>query len=80
MHSASTITTTTIENTDQNTIIDGVAYRIGEMFVDIGPSITITSLTNMLAFGVGIFTPTPEIQLFCAANALAIGMDFVVSY
>lgn len=32
----------------------------------------------MLAFGIGIFTtPTPEIQLLCIANVVAIFLDYV---
>lgn len=47
------------------------------MLVEVGPSIAITSMTNLLAFLVGIYTPTPEISLFCAGNAVAILFDFI---
>ena len=57
---------------------DSIAYRLGEMFVDIGPSITIAALTNVLGFTAGIFTPIADIQLFCIANAVAMAMEFVV--
>lgn len=50
--------------------------RVAHMLVDVGPSVTITSLTNFLAFLVGIYTPTPEIQLFCMGNSVAIMFDF----
>ncbi|KAL6738046.1 hypothetical protein Aduo_011640 [Ancylostoma duodenale] len=51
--------------------------RVAHMLVDVGPSVTITSLTNFLAFLVGIYTPTPEIQLFCMGNSVAILFDFI---
>ena len=57
---------------------DTIAYRLGEMFVDIGPSIAIAAITNVLGFTVGIFTPIYEIQLFCISNAVAMAFEFVV--
>ncbi|VDM40527.1 unnamed protein product [Toxocara canis] len=34
--------------------------RLSKVFVEIGPSISITSITNMIAFGIGYLTPTPQ--------------------
>ncbi|KAK5972543.1 SSD domain-containing protein [Trichostrongylus colubriformis] len=52
-------------------------YRIVETLVETGPSVSITTITNALAFGIGAFTPTPEIQLFSIGNALAVVVDFI---
>ncbi|PIO64443.1 hypothetical protein TELCIR_13929 [Teladorsagia circumcincta] len=51
--------------------------RVAHILVDAGPSMAITSLTNFLAFLVGFYTPTPEIQVFCLGNAVAILFDFI---
>lgn len=37
--------------------------RVAHMLADAGPSITITSLTNLLSFAIGIGTPTPAIRV-----------------
>ena len=51
--------------------------RVGEMLADAGPSITITSLTNLLSFGIGIFTPTPAIRVFCIFTTTAVVFDYL---
>ena len=54
-----------------------VVERVGEMLADAGPSITITSLTNLLSFGIGIFTPTPAIRVFCIFTTTAVVFDYL---
>ncbi|CAJ0569337.1 unnamed protein product, partial [Mesorhabditis spiculigera] len=42
-----------------------------------GPSITVTSATNVLSFAIGILTPTPAISLFCLYTCVAVFIDFI---
>uniref|UniRef100_A0A8R1DSM6 SSD domain-containing protein n=1 Tax=Caenorhabditis japonica TaxID=281687 RepID=A0A8R1DSM6_CAEJA len=54
--------------------------RLEQVIVDVGPSITITSLTNIIAFGIGFFTPTPQMSLFCLTASLALLLDYIFTY
>ncbi|CAD6199147.1 unnamed protein product [Caenorhabditis auriculariae] len=62
-----------------SSIVDRTS-RLDQVIVDVGPSITITSLTNIIAFGIGFFTPTPQMSLFCLAASLALLFDYIFTY
>ncbi|KAL4002759.1 Patched family protein [Acanthocheilonema viteae] len=54
--------------------------RLAQVFVEIGPSISITSITNLIAFGIGYLTPTPQMSLFCLCTSFACLFDYIFSF
>jgi hypothetical protein len=50
----------------QTNPLDPVPTRLSNCYSEAAVSITITSLTDILSFCVGLVTPIPSIQLFCA--------------
>ncbi|MFH4973974.1 hypothetical protein AB6A40_000683 [Gnathostoma spinigerum] len=54
--------------------------RLVTVFVEVGPSITITSVTNVIAFGVGYFTPTPQMSSFCLCTSIACFGDYLFTF
>ncbi|XP_072956194.1 uncharacterized protein [Typha angustifolia] len=52
--------------------------RISNALVEVGPSITLASLSECLAFAVGTFTPMPACRIFSMFAALAVFLDFLL--
>ncbi|KAH7706826.1 CRE-PTR-13 protein [Aphelenchoides avenae] len=56
------------------------AEQMDAVVRDIGPSVSITSITNMLAFSVGILSPFPSMSRFCICTAIGVFMDFILQF
>lgn len=52
--------------------------RVGDALAEVGPSITLASLAETLAFAVGIFTPMPACRVFSMFAAAAVFLDFLL--
>ncbi|CAA2984525.1 Niemann-Pick C1 -like [Olea europaea subsp. europaea] len=52
--------------------------RISNALVEVGPSITLASLSEILAFAVGSFIPMPACRVFSMFAALAVLLDFLL--
>ena len=44
---------------------DTVAERLSNTYAEAAVSITITSITDMISFYIGVITPFPSVQIFC---------------
>lgn len=53
-----------------------IPQRIGLILEDVGPSITITTVTDVTTFVLGSLTPTAEISLFCRTTAVALSLCY----
>ena len=56
-----------------------VADRMGETFSKAAVSITLTSVTDCLAFGIGAISPFRSVQFFCAYAGVACAFCYVYS-
>lgn len=54
-----------------------VSERMGHTMSEAAVSITITSLTDMISFWLGIFSPFPSVQIFCSYSALAVAFTYL---
>ncbi|CAH2241276.1 jg3337 [Pararge aegeria aegeria] len=54
-----------------------VPERMAIMLSEAAVSITITSVTDMLSFFIGVFSPFPSVQIFCMYSGLAVCFTFV---
>ncbi|KMS99730.1 hypothetical protein BVRB_1g020980 [Beta vulgaris subsp. vulgaris] len=52
--------------------------RISAALVEVGPSISLASLSEVLAFAVGTFIPMPAVRVFSMFAALAVLLDFLL--
>ncbi|KAK9109483.1 hypothetical protein Sjap_017543 [Stephania japonica] len=52
--------------------------RISNALVEVGPSITLASLSEIMAFTVGSFIPMPACRVFSMFAALAVFLDFLL--
>ena len=57
---------------------DTVEERMGVTLKHAGVAITVTSLTDMFAFGIGAVTILPGLQAFCISCAFAIGAIYLL--
>lgn len=54
-----------------------VPERMGHMMSEAAVSITITSLTDMISFWIGIISPFPSVRIFCTYSALAVAFTYI---
>nr|XP_022905229.1 patched domain-containing protein 3 [Onthophagus taurus] len=55
----------------RTSIKDGVPRRMAQMLSEAAVSITITSITDMVSFFIGVFSPFPSVTIFCLYSGVA---------
>lgn len=50
--------------------------RMGESLAKSGASVSVTSITDVLCFGVGVISNMPVVRLFCVYTSIALAIDF----
>uniref|UniRef100_A0A1I8BQJ2 SSD domain-containing protein n=1 Tax=Meloidogyne hapla TaxID=6305 RepID=A0A1I8BQJ2_MELHA len=68
------------ENKENDQKKDIFPQRMANVFEEMGSSIAITSLTNGIAFGIGIFSPSSLMSNFCLCTSIAIFLDFLFEF
>lgn len=61
----------------RTSIADSVPERMSQTFHDAAVSITITSLTDMLSFWIGVITPFPSVKIFCVYTGAAVAFTYL---
>lgn len=55
----------------------GVDRRMAETMSEAAVSITITSLTDMISFWIGIISPFPSVKIFCTYSGFAVCFTYI---
>uniref|UniRef100_A0AC35U0P5 SSD domain-containing protein n=1 Tax=Rhabditophanes sp. KR3021 TaxID=114890 RepID=A0AC35U0P5_9BILA len=63
-----------------STHIKDMRKRVTFVLISVGPSITITTLTNIFAFAIGVFTPARQMSMLCCCTSIAILIDFILTF
>jgi len=61
----------------RTSVHDSVPVRLGNCYREAGVSITITSVTDMLSFWIGIITPFPCVRIFCVYTGTCVIFTYV---
>jgi len=65
-------------NKDSSSSAMGTPEKIGLTLKHAGVSVTVTSVTDVFAFGVGAVTKMPGLQSFCVCTAIALGCIYLL--
>ena len=61
----------------RTSVHDSVSVRLGQTYREAAVSITITSVTDMLSFWIGVITPFPCVQIFCVYTGACVVGTYV---